>query len=180
MSLTTRTIPQLFNGVSRQPAILRSMDQTESELNSWAAASSGVGKRPPTEVVAKLTSSAAEDGFIHIINRDAIERYVVVINGAEIKVIGFDGVARTVNTPGGVAYITAGDDQKDDLKAVTVADYTFILNRSKNALMKVVGADTVAPPEYVRDPVRTPEYDGGGNVTMPGRPGGYAPNTSYV
>jgi hypothetical protein len=172
MSLTTRTIPQLFNGVSRQPPILRSIDQTESELNSWAMASAGVGKRPPTEVVAKLTDGVGANPFIHIINRDTSERYVVVIDGGTIKVIGFDGVARTVNTPGGTGYLAG-----NDLSAVTVADYTFIVNRAKPILMKAIGADTAAPPAYVRDPVRTPVYDEGtGLPKLPGRTGGYGPN----
>lgn len=174
MNLTTRTIPQLFNGVSRQPAILRSMDQTEDELNSWAAASAGVGKRPPTEFVAKLSDGVGADPFIHIINRDVSERYVVVIDGGVIKVVGFDGVARTVNSPGGVAYLAGAND----LAAVTVADYTFIINRAKPCGMKAVGADTVAPPEYTRDPTRAPVYTGG-TPSLPGRQGSYPANPVY-
>lgn len=174
MSLTTRTLPQLFNGVSRQPAILRSQDQTEAELNSWAAASAGVGKRPPTETICKLSDSVGDDAFIHLINRDVTERYVLVIDAGVIKVIGFDGVPRTVATPGGVGYLS-----DPDLTAVTVADYTFVVNRNKPALMKDVGEDTVALPDYVRDPVRVPVYDGSGNVSLSGREGGYAPNTAY-
>jgi hypothetical protein len=37
VALTTRTIPALMNGISQQPAILRSSDQTEDELNTWSA-----------------------------------------------------------------------------------------------------------------------------------------------
>lgn len=174
MNLTTRTIPQIFNGVSRQPAILRAQDQTESELNSWAAASKGVGKRPPTEFVAKLTDSVGSAPFIHIINRDTTERYVLVVDGGVIKVVGFDGVARTVNAPGGLSYVPAGAE----LAAVTVADFTFIVNRNKVALMKAIGADEVAQPAYVRDPVRAPLYDETtGQPRLSGRVGGYAPNT---
>lgn len=171
MSLTTRTIPQLFNGVSRQPAILRSGDQTEDELNSWAQASAGVGKRPPTEVVAKLTDSVTADALIHTINRDVTERYVVIIDEGVIKVVGFDGVARTVNSPGGLGYLTDGE-----FAAVTVADYTFIVNRKKPVAMKAVGADLVAQPDYVRNPVRTPVVTNDGVILAPGHEGGYLPN----
>lgn len=175
MGLTTRTLPQLFNGVSRQPAILRSIDQTEAELNSWAAASSGVGKRPPTETVAKIADSVSPGAFIHIINRDVGERYVAVIDAGVIKIVGFDGVPRTVNTPNGTDYLSS-----PDLKAVTVADYTFIVNRNKKANMKDVGADTAPLPDYVRDPTRQPTIDGDGTVRLPGGPGGYQPNTAYL
>lgn len=176
MSLSTRTLPQLFNGVSRQPAILRSIDQTEDELNSWAAVSSGVGKRPPTETLAKLTGVVGPDAFIHIINRDVNERYVVIIDGTSIRVFDFDGNEKTVNVPGGADYLVDAD-----LTAVTVADYTFIVNRNMAVLMKDVGADTVAPPEYVRDPVRTSSYDETtGTPRLPGSEGGYAPNPIYT
>lgn len=172
MRLTTRTLPQLFNGVSRQPPILRSVDQTESELNSWAAASAGVGKRPPTEHVARLTGVVSAAAFVHIINRDVSERYVLVVDGTTIQVVDFQGVVKTVNAPGGTGYLTGGK-----FAAVTVADYTFLLNRNMKVAMKGVGADTVAPPAYVRDPTRPPSYDGTNTEpSMPGHVGGYAPN----
>lgn len=171
MALTTRNIPQLFNGVSRQPPILRSIDQTESELNSWAAVSSGVGKRPPTESLAKIADSVSADAFIHIINRDATERYVLVIDGGVIRVFDFAGDEKVVNTPGGTGYLAG-----NNLAAVTVADYTFIINRAQPIGMKAIGADLVAQPAYVRDPVRTPTVTDAGAVELGGRVGSYRPN----
>lgn len=161
-SLTTRTLPQLFNGVSRQPAILRSQDQTESELNSWAAASAGVGKRPPTEHVASLGAAISDDAVIHIINRDATERYIVIIDDSAIRVFDFDGNEKTVSTPGGTAYLAGSD-----LVAVTVADYTFIVNRATKVLLKAPDDTTV--PDYVRDPTRVPTYDETGTIYLGGR-----------
>lgn len=176
MSLTTRTIPQLFNGVSRQPAILRAQDQTADELNSWASASSGVGKRPPTEVVARIADSIAAGAYVHLINRDVAERYTVVIEDGSVRVFGFDGIQRTVNAPGGFGYLADGE-----YAAVTVADYTFIVNRKKTVLMKAVGADTQPPPAYTRDPTRQPSYaDGSEEPSMPGDLGGYEPNASIA
>jgi hypothetical protein len=180
--LSTRTLPQLFNGVSRQPPILRSLDQTEDELNSWAAVSAGVGKRPPTEHITKLASSIGADAFVHTINRDTTERYVVIIDGGTIKVVGFDGVERTVNTPGGTDYLFGGE-----YTAVTVADYTFIVNRSQPVGMKqlVVGdpsPDTVAPPTYVRKITRDPRYADGYSIDTlieAGDEDSYVPNTNY-
>lgn len=174
MSLTTRTLPQIFNGISRQPPILRSPDQTEDELNTWSTESAGLGKRPPTQHVAKLMAAVPSTAFIHVINRDVTERYVVVIASGVLKVFDSEGVEKTVNAPGGLSYLSTGE-----FRAVTVADYTFIVNRSKPVDMKVVGADAVPPPEYLRSVTRQPTYRAGEFVEelfLPGDIGAYEPN----
>jgi hypothetical protein len=146
MSLTTRVIPSLLNGVSRQPAILRSHDQTDDEVNTWGNFALGLGRRPPTIHVASLDVENIEDAFIHHINRDSEERYIVTIEGGEIKV--FDaatGEEKTVATPYGTTYL---DGTKGAFKAVTVADYTFIVNSSITPALGAVAADHGAPPNY--------------------------------
>ena len=145
MGLVQRTLPALFNGVSRQPALLRSSDQTESELNTWSSLSSGLGKRPTTTHIAKLMNTLAADAFIHSINRSSDERYFVIIAGGTIKVFGLDGIERTVNAPGGTGYLTGSS-----FAAVTVADYTFIVNRDTAVTLKAVAADEAAAAAYLR------------------------------
>lgn len=130
MSLRQRVIPALYNGVSRQPAILRSPDQNELELNTYGLLAEGVGKRPPTEDIAAL-GDFAEDAFIHTINRDVTERYVVIIDGGVIRVFDIlSGEEKTVNAPDGWGYLTGGK-----FRAVTVADYTFIVNTKMTVRM---------------------------------------------
>jgi len=130
MSLRQRVLSAIHNGVSRQPAILRSSDQNEDELNTHGILSKGVGKRPPTEDLADL-GAFSENAFIHHINRDVTERYIVVIDGGVLRVFdSSDGSAKTVNGPGGFAYLAGGK-----FRAVTVADYTFIVNTEKTCLM---------------------------------------------
>lgn len=147
MSLVQRTLPSLFNGVSRQPAILRSQDQTESELNTWSSLSAGVGKRPPTQHIAKLFASLPPGAHIHAINRDSTERYFVIITVGSIRVFGFDGTEFPVSAPGGLSYLDGAD-----FAAITVADYTFIVNRTRKVALKAAGADEAAPPPYLRFP----------------------------
>lgn len=145
MSLRTKVIPALYNGVSQQPPILRSIDQMEAEVNTWAVLADGLGKRPPTEHVANL-GAISENAFIHHINRDVTERYIVVIDGGQIKVYDHStGVLQTVNAPGGYGYLSSGT-----FRAVTVADYTFIVNIDKVCGMDTLGADMVEDPEYYR------------------------------
>jgi hypothetical protein len=48
-----------MNGVSQQPPILRSADQTEDELNTWSHIAEGLSRRPPTQTIQKLTGITA-------------------------------------------------------------------------------------------------------------------------
>lgn len=146
MALSKRTIPSLLNGISRQPAILRSQDQTDDEVNTWGNVAVGLARRPPTTHVVNLGIAGIETKFLHHINRDRQERYLVVIGGGAIRV--FDattGAEKTVTTPFGATYLE-GDAKV--FKAVTVADYTFIVNSSINPALSAVGADEAAPPNY--------------------------------
>jgi hypothetical protein len=146
MTLRTRVLPALYNGVSQQPPILRSPDQNEDELNTWASLAEGVGKRPPTELVATVAATISDDAFIHHINRDTSERYIVIIDGGTVKV--FDhatGAAKTVSAPGGLGYLAGGK-----FRAVTVADYTFIVNTAKVCTLTATLDDPVADPAYAR------------------------------
>lgn len=146
MALTTRTISSLMNGVSRQPAILRSQDQTEDEVNTWGNIAVGLARRPPTVHVADLGVADIEDAFIHHINRDKDERYIVVIANGTLRI--FDtatGEEQVVNTPYGTDYLAGASGV---FRAVTVADYTFLVNTSIVPALAAVGADEAAPPNY--------------------------------
>ncbi|SKB49782.1 phage nozzle protein [Sphingopyxis flava] len=146
MSLTTRTISSLLNGVSRQPAILRSQDQTEDEINTWGDIARGLGRRPPTKHIADLGVSDAEGSFIHHINRDTSERYVVIIKDGDLRVFdATDGAEKTVAFPFGKAYLAGVEGA---FKAVTVADFTFIVNSSITPALGAVGDDEETPPAY--------------------------------
>lgn len=159
MALTTRTIPSIYNGISKQPAILRSPDQTEAEVNTWGQIAFGVGRRPPTKLIAELNSTGLEDAFVHHINRDINERYVVLIDEGVIRV--FDhatGDEKTVTAPGGLSYLSAPGTS---YRAITVADYTFIVNTATVCQMEAVAADHTAQPNYYI-------WAGGANTGIPG------------
>lgn len=132
--LLSSTIPNLVNGVSQQPDALRLASQAEAQENFLSSVVEGLKRRPSTKHVAKLTTSTWADAFLHTINRDTNERYALVILGGDLKVFDLlDGVEKTVNFPDGKAYLAA--TEKTDFRAVTVADYTFIVNRSVEVAM---------------------------------------------
>lgn len=183
MALVTRTIPSLMNGISQQPPLLRSPDQTEDEVNTWNHIAEGVSRRPPTQTILALTGlTAGVDYSIHHINRDVSERYLVLIKQGGIMV--FDettGAAKTVNAPNGWGYLDAVGDV---YRAVSIADYTFIVNTTKTVTMLGVGADQVADPTTYRLPGGTTPTRTTATVSAGGSFAGmlaqYQPNLAYA
>jgi hypothetical protein len=195
--LTTRQIPTLFNGVSQQPPPTRLSSQCEEQFNCTSSVVDGVRKRSPSEHIAKLTSDHLTDAYLHSINRDVQERYQVVITESGIRVFDLAGNEKTVTAPLGWDYLAlpAGATPRFTYVAMTVADYTFVLNKSKTVAMLAVGADQDPPSDDywwlnrplsdaalpIRAPIDEPDpgdpYDGGGNPTQ-GSPttGTYTPN----
>ena len=71
MPLISRTIPNLVQGVSQQPEILRLNSQATEQINGFSSVVEGLKKRPHTTHIAKISSSSIGNASIHTINRDA-------------------------------------------------------------------------------------------------------------
>ena len=130
MPLVNKAISNLINGVSQQPETLRLPSQCEAQINGFSSVVEGLKKRPPLNYVAKISPDTTSSIFIHTINRDVNERYVVTASAGNITVHDIDGTAKTVNSPNGFGYLN-GSAPATDIRAVTVADYTFIVNKTK-------------------------------------------------
>jgi hypothetical protein len=129
MALISQSIPNLVNGVSQQPFTLRLSSQAELQENGLSTTSQGLRKRPPTKHLKKILNTTITGAYIHTINRDEIERYVVVITNGDLKIFDLAGNEKTVNFPSGKAYLNAASPA-NSFRAVTVADYTFIVNNT--------------------------------------------------
>lgn len=129
MSLISSSIPNFVNGVSQQPFTLRLNSQGEVQENGLSTVSQGLKKRPPTKHLKKIQSTPLGNCFIHTINRDASERYISVVTNGDLKVYDIAGVEQTVSFPNGKAYLN-GASPSTSFAAVTVADYTFFVNRN--------------------------------------------------
>lgn len=129
MALISSSIPNLVNGVSQQPFTLRLASQAELQENGLSTTSQGLRKRPPTKHLKKILNGSLGNAYIHTINRDENERYVVVITNGDLKVFDLNGNERTVSFPSGKTYLNAAAPD-GSFKAVTVADYTFIVNKT--------------------------------------------------
>ena len=135
MGLISSAIPNLVQGISQQSPSLRLSSQAEVMENAFPSLVEGLSKRPPAEHVALMRNSETTGTFTHLINRDVNERYFVFIDDANtVAVYDLNGVAKTVTYPDGTSYLDSTTPAAD-FRAVTVADYTFIVNTSKTAAM---------------------------------------------
>lgn len=130
-ALVEQPIKTIFNGVSRQPHTVRLPGQVQEMLNAIpSVVTGGFEKRPSFQHIAELIGASGSSYFSHFIDRDATEKYLVLIAGdGTIKVFDIlTGAAKTVNAlaADAIAYLTG---LPIDFAAVSVADYTFVVNR---------------------------------------------------
>jgi hypothetical protein len=173
MSLVTGGVPSFIAGVSQQAPALRLASQAEEQINGWPSVATGLDKRPPTEHAARLSTAAPLNAFLHIINRDLVERYVVVVASGDLKVYRFDGTEVSVAFPDGKGYLTGAD-----FTAVTVADFTFVANRSIAVAMDPAVLAPSRNPEALLA-VRVGNYSTTYNVTLTPQ-GGSAQTASFT
>lgn len=132
MSLISSEIPALNGGVSQQPSALRLPTQLEEMENGRASITEGNTKRNPVEYLQGLPANLdLSSAYIHTINRDVTERYLVVLADGVVRVFGLDDYQeRTVTVVGDAATYLAVSDATAEFGAVTVNDYTFVINKT--------------------------------------------------
>lgn len=137
MARVSQTIKNMISGISQQPDLLRLPEQLDQQVNGFSTESSGLQKRPPTLYVSDLgVAPTNPKSLVHIVNRDETEKYVMLFDGSSARVWDEYGKSYTVKYEGdGKAYITV-DDPRKSLRLVTIADYTFIVNREKVVRMR--------------------------------------------
>lgn len=142
MPLVAQSTSSYKGGVSQQPDIVRFPDQLTQQINGFSSQVQGLQKRPPTKHIKrlgdKIDGSASK---FHIINRDENEQYLLEMYNRQLKVWDLNGNPKKVNIKDDAAYLEV-QNPNDDFRAVTVADYTFILNRNKTVQMDTAETPT--------------------------------------
>lgn len=137
--LTLTAITNFLGGVSQQPSSMRFQNQCTELLNAIPSPVDGLIKRPPTEYVATLKNSTGTnleftETFVHTINRSESERYFAVFTynstttEASVNVYTVEGVRIPVALDTGAIDYIKEVGIKDKLRAVTIADVTFVVN----------------------------------------------------
>jgi len=127
--LVSYAIPNLIQGVSQQPDAQRDPTQGAIQVNAVSSIAEGLRKRDFTRTIAKVSSTPFGDAFIHSILRDQSEEYLSVITNNSVQVFGLDGAEKPVEIDGtSIDYLASVTDARSQIRAVTVADYTFVCN----------------------------------------------------
>ena len=146
-NLASYTIPNLIQGTSLQPDAQRDPTQAEKQINGMSSLAEGLRKREGTKCIAKVATSKFGDVFFHQILRDSGEKYLVVIGKTSIKVYDLDGNEKTVNAAtNAYNYLNSVVSAKTDIRAATIADFTFISNTKTIPAMTSDTAPATARP----------------------------------
>ena len=140
MPLVVTSVPNLAQGVSQQPDNLRYPGQCDEQINAWSTVVEGLVKRPNTRWVNQFNSSTptgSSDLFTHFVKRDEDNKYCVQVSlGGGTPTVGVIDLEDGTNipvTPTATAtnYLSGITNPLADLRALTVADYTFLVNNKK-------------------------------------------------
>jgi hypothetical protein len=169
MALINTSVPNLIQGVSQQPDATRFDGQCEEQENALSSVAEGLKKRPNTRHVARLIAEAIDDeSFVHFIDRDAQEKYVVIQDGtylcayniltgqeSSIKVgsniykkswtaaeLLEDDSRVDTGYPVEYSYLDT-DKPRKALKGLSVGDSTFLLNKNVSVEPSDVNTDAL-------------------------------------
>ncbi len=148
MAAVSQSIPNLLGGVSQQPDPIKLPGQVREAVNAYLDPTFGCKKRPPTEFVGLLANNIPSDAKWFPIFRDNDERYIIAIyksgSPATIQVKAWDantGQTRTV-TVSSSAQTYLDTTNLNNLKTLSIADYTLISNADRDVSMNAVQLTT--------------------------------------
>lgn len=164
--LASISIPNMISGVSQQPPTMRFPSQAAEQVNCYQSVVDGLVKRPPSRHVALLSVSdgptspafGVEKAATHFINRDPAERYVLLalpdtmlvgFGSQRLRAWSLDGTQLAVSFDGQASSYLQCPDPSRDLRFLTIADYTFVVNRTKTVALTSVMQATRNPEALV-------------------------------
>jgi hypothetical protein len=119
---------------------MRFPSQAEESVNTYPSVVEGLTKRPPSQHIKRLltpTTQASSTASSHFIDRSESEKYITEIREGKIRVWDLAGNEKSVYYGGGTPSLTPPASAStyltgstDDFKMLTIADYTFVLNKT--------------------------------------------------
>ena len=157
MPLLNTSIPNLAQGVSQQPDNLRYPGQCDEQINAWSTVVEGLVKRPNSRFSydTGLGANISSNLFSHYVDRDEQNQYVITydsVNGLKARDLTVDNISAgdmtiTIEdaTAGTYVSVSSAGNPLKDLTALTIADSTFIVNKTKT-VAKVTDAELKTQP----------------------------------
>lgn len=129
-------VSSFIGGISQQTEKMMLPQHSKVLENQSLDIVEGLKRRPPTKNIAKLLNEPLiVHPYIHtIIKEDG--KYQVIFDGTTCKVFDLEGNQKTVTVTEAASNYIQTQTPLTDLYAVTLADYTFILNKTKKTALK--------------------------------------------
>ena len=151
MPLLVNSVPNLAQGVSQQPDNLRFSGQCDEQINAWATVVEGLVKRPNTRHISKLfTRPISDDSYVQYIDRDENNKFACVLeNKVSVCAVSIfnlntgNPVTQVSISADAQTYLNNISNPREDVKALTVADYTFIANKEQTVS---ISSNSLSPP----------------------------------
>ena len=135
MGLITQAIPTLLRGVSQASDTQKQSDHAWLQSNFVSSPTEGLKKRSGAQYVATLQSSTMGNVHIQTINRDETESYIAVFGDQTLAIFNAKtGAPVGCELTDGLSYLDT-DIEREEIKTVSIADYTFVLNVNKTVAM---------------------------------------------
>ena len=143
------TIPNLIQGISQQSDAQKDPSQGEIQVNAVSSIAEGLRKRDSTRTLAEVSNVGFGDAFFHTILRDQQEEYIAVITSSSIEVFDLAGNPATVTADASAYdYLATVTSARQQIRAVTIADFTFITNILKPTATGTATAPKVSRPAH--------------------------------
>lgn len=149
MPLINTSVPNLIQGVSQQPDTLKYDGQCKEQINAYSSVADGLKKRPNANLVKYDATEIGENAFVHTINRSESEKYLMVITPSTLTIHNLldsgtmkynDGSTTPIDLNTLAPYLKTTNPRKD-LKALTVGDNTWIVNKTVTTQMSQAAED---------------------------------------
>ena len=178
MSLESHSIPGLFGGVSQQIPAMRHATQCEEQRNCVATVVDGLFSRPGTQHLVNLplggvngSSVGGSNGeaFGHYIPRPDGSLYILVLVNGNFMVYDArsDEIQATSVGTTAFSYLSSANPSTG-FACLTLGDYTFIVNTSKQPAMLASSAAPLNPTGRAYIDVRTAVANVNYQVTIDG------------
>ena len=129
--LISQNIKNLVSGISQQAPILRLPEQLAAQENGLSTEATGLVRRPPSVFLRSLSPALTDHDapLLHFVDRDEVTKYFIHFYRNEITIVDTDGNIHPVVYREDKNYLHT-DTPQDTLRIITVADHTFITNRT--------------------------------------------------
>lgn len=167
MGSVTLSIPSLVQGMSQQSSRLRRVTEAEYVENGISDLSRGLGNRPGTYHGSILPGRLTRASWVHWVDRDAAEKYVLSFDGSAFRATGLlDGLSYPIVEEGSALAYLASSRPSDALFGLTVQDTTFVVNRERFTALAPTTAPAITPQALVW--VRAGNYRTNYSITVNG------------